>query len=92
MWNELNSELISYRGELTFQLTKICFSSLFVFQAEFHVPKCLLMLSWRGGGGRKKKSRIHHTWVNLLITKTCKCLPHENEMFSSINVFCFLPV
>lgn len=45
MWNELNSELISYRGELTFQLTEICFSSLAVFQVEFHVPKCLLILS-----------------------------------------------
>lgn len=59
MWNELNSELISYRGELTFQLTKICFSSLFVFQVEFHVPKSLLMLSWRGGGKKNLESITH---------------------------------
>lgn len=59
------------------------------FRLNFMCPNvCWCFLGEEVG----KKPRIHHTWVNLLITKTCKCLPHENEMFSSINVFCFLPV
>lgn len=44
MWNELNSEPISYGVKLTSQLTKICFSFLSVSQVEFYVAQCLLKL------------------------------------------------